>query len=195
MDPAKIFDVYYPLAGILLHEHGLNALNSIKVLLFQDIEQINIVSNFLQLLKEIVLQRDQTVLDFSAGDNTKANQRLAKNGFAIYDSDYLEDELLQVVLDTLLLVARSPICPYIDRISLQNAIFNKILPISGLKQFQSLKDSTMLKILQIGVTLARQPTPLQNDMIQSLLTYRNKYQLYAGKVNMQFEALFTQELQ
>ena len=53
----------------------------------------------------------------------------------------------------------------------------------------------MLKILQIGVTLARQPTPLQNDMIQSLLTYRNKYQLYSGKVNMQFEAVFTQELE
>ena len=54
IEPAKVFDIYYPLAGMLLNQHGLNALNSIKVLLFQDIEQINIVSNLLQLLKEIV---------------------------------------------------------------------------------------------------------------------------------------------
>lgn len=72
----------YKFASNLVTHFGMNASESIKLILFHDIDTFNISYMLLQLVKVIVLQRDQTIIDLGSNKMLKTSQMVQKSTFA-----------------------------------------------------------------------------------------------------------------
>ena len=72
----------YKFAANLVTYFGMNASESIKLILFHDIDTFNISYMLLQLVKIIVLQRDQTIIDLGSNKMLKTSQVVQKTTFA-----------------------------------------------------------------------------------------------------------------
>jgi hypothetical protein len=82
MNPITNFDNIlnlYEFAGSLIEHYGMNAFESIKLLLFHDIDTFNISFMLMQFVKMIVLKRDQTIIDLGGQKNLKSGQVFQKN--------------------------------------------------------------------------------------------------------------------
>jgi hypothetical protein len=63
----------YSFAESLIENFGMNAFESVKVLLFHDIDTFDISYMLLQVVKTIVLQRDQTIIDLGGQKRIKSS--------------------------------------------------------------------------------------------------------------------------
>jgi hypothetical protein len=57
----------------LMKFYGLNALSLVNQILFYDIDSFNATSLLVQLVKLVVMKRDQTTIDLGPGSSMKAN--------------------------------------------------------------------------------------------------------------------------
>ena len=103
-----------------------------------------------------------------------------------YDSYFLEQECLQIILDILKNLTGSKVYSYLpskDKVQLQNMIFFNILGIAQLKSQSSLdQGSTMCDIVEICGNMImncnQADRTIQNDMIVQLVSYKDKMQTF-----------------
>ena len=72
----------YRFAANLIKYYGMNAEDSIKILLFHDIDTFNISYMLLQMVKIIILKRDQTIIDLGGNKQLKTTQALQASTFS-----------------------------------------------------------------------------------------------------------------